>query len=138
MSTVKNPTFTFGWFLSNRVYFLSNNVGIHFLFTYHFPIRSVRLVPMLSGNTPKSNANLFLYPFRCLIYIPISISSQKNYIRYMAVQYLKELMSIYKGTSMKLLLNKSDFSAIEFRLWNNMTMAFYLNILQIWSWFSTQ
>ena len=48
----------------------------------------------------------------------------------MAVQYLKELMSIYKGTSMKLLKKKSDFSAVEFRLWNNMTMAFYLNILQ--------
>jgi hypothetical protein len=28
----------------------------------------------------------------------------------------KELMSIYKGTSMKLLLKKSDFSAVEFRL----------------------
>ena len=37
---------------SNRVYFLSNNVGIHFLFTYYFPIRSFRLVPMFSGNTP--------------------------------------------------------------------------------------
>jgi hypothetical protein len=31
--------------------FLSNNVGIHFLFTYYFPIRSFRLVPMFSGNT---------------------------------------------------------------------------------------
>ena len=30
--------------------FLSNNVGIHFLFTYYFPIRSFRLVPMFSGN----------------------------------------------------------------------------------------
>jgi hypothetical protein len=34
----------------------------------------------------------------------------------MAVQYLKEFMSIYKGTSMKLLKKKSDFSAAEFRL----------------------
>jgi hypothetical protein len=33
--------------------FLSNNVGIHFLFTYYFPIRSVQLVLMFSGNTPK-------------------------------------------------------------------------------------
>jgi hypothetical protein len=33
----------------------------------------------------------------------------------MAVQYLKELMSIYKGTSMKLLMKKSDFSAVELR-----------------------
>ena len=49
----------------------------------------------------------------------------------MAVQYLKEFMSIYKGTSMKLLKKKSDFSAVEFRLGNNMTMAFYLNILQV-------
>jgi hypothetical protein len=31
----------------------------------------------------------------------------------MAVQYLKELMSIYKGTSMKLLIKKSDFPAVE-------------------------
>jgi hypothetical protein len=38
--------------VSNRVYFLSNNVGIHFLFTYYFPIRSFRLVPMFSGSTP--------------------------------------------------------------------------------------
>jgi hypothetical protein len=39
------------------------------------------------------------------------------FIRYMAVQYLKEFMSIiYKGTSMKLLKKKSDFSAVEFRL----------------------
>jgi hypothetical protein len=30
---------------------------------------------------------------------------------------LKEFMSIYKGTSMKLLKKKSDFSAVEFRLW---------------------
>ena len=33
----------------NRVYFLSNNVGIHFVFTYYF-----RLVPMFSSITPKS------------------------------------------------------------------------------------
>ena len=39
--------------VSNRVYFLSNNVGIHFLFTYYFPIRSFRLVPMFSGSTPR-------------------------------------------------------------------------------------
>jgi hypothetical protein len=45
-----------------------------------------------------------------------SISSQKNYIRYMAVQYLKELMFIYKGTSMKRLMKKSDVSAVELRL----------------------
>jgi hypothetical protein len=32
----------------------------------------------------------------------------------MTVQYLKELMSIYKGTSMKLLMKKSDFSAVVF------------------------
>jgi hypothetical protein len=31
----------------------------------------------------------------------------------MVVQYLKELMSIYTGTSMKLLMKKSDFSAVE-------------------------
>ena len=49
----------------------------------------------------------------------------------MTVQYLKEFMSIYKGTSMKLLKKKSDFSAVAFRLWNNMTMALYLNILQV-------
>jgi hypothetical protein len=55
----------------------------------------------------------------------------KNYFRYMVVQYLKELMSIYKGTSMKLLMKKSEFLAVEFRLWNNITMAFYLNILQV-------
>ena len=58
------------------------------------------------------------------LYSYISISSQKNYIRYMAVQYLQELMSIYKGTSMELLMKKSDFSAVELILWNNMTMAF--------------
>jgi hypothetical protein len=34
----------------------------------------------------------------------------------MAVQNLKELMSIYKGIPMKLLMKKSDFSAVEFRL----------------------
>ena len=34
----------------------------------------------------------------------------------MAVYYLKESMSIYKGTPMKLLMKKSDFSAVEFRL----------------------
>jgi hypothetical protein len=49
----------------------------------------------------------------------------KYYIRYIAVQYLKELKFIYKGISMKLLMKKSDFSAVEFRLWNNITMAFY-------------
>jgi hypothetical protein len=38
--------------VSNRVYLLTSNVGIHFLFTYYFPIRSFRLVPMFSGNTP--------------------------------------------------------------------------------------
>jgi hypothetical protein len=31
----------------------------------------------------------------------------------MAVQYLKEFMSKYKGTSMKLLKKKSDFSAVQ-------------------------
>ena len=34
----------------------------------------------------------------------------------MVVQYLKELMPIYKGTSMKFLMKKSDFSAVELRL----------------------
>ena len=34
----------------------------------------------------------------------------------MAVQYMKELMSIYKGTSMKLLMKTSDCLAVEFRL----------------------
>jgi hypothetical protein len=34
----------------------------------------------------------------------------------MAVQNLKELMSIYKGISMELLMKQSDFSAVEFRL----------------------
>jgi hypothetical protein len=34
----------------------------------------------------------------------------------MVVPYLKELMSIYKGTSMKLLMKKYDFSTVEFRL----------------------
>jgi hypothetical protein len=34
----------------------------------------------------------------------------------MAVQYLEELTPIYKGTSMKLLMKKSDFLAVEFRL----------------------
>jgi hypothetical protein len=34
----------------------------------------------------------------------------------MIVHYLKEFMSIYKGTSMKLLMKKSDFSAVELRL----------------------
>jgi hypothetical protein len=34
----------------------------------------------------------------------------------MAVQYLKKLMSIYKGSSRKLLMKKSDISAVEFRL----------------------
>jgi hypothetical protein len=38
--------------VSNQVYFLSNNVGIHFVFTYYFPILSFRLLPMFSGNTP--------------------------------------------------------------------------------------
>jgi hypothetical protein len=28
-------------------------------------------------------------------------------------------------------MKKSEFSAVEFRLWNNITMAFYLNILQV-------
>jgi hypothetical protein len=44
---------------------------------------------------------------------------------------LKDLKFIYKGISMKLLMKKSDFSAVEFRLWNNMTMAFYLNIVHV-------
>jgi hypothetical protein len=65
---------------------------------------------------PKSNTNLFLYPCICLIHIPISIFSQTNYIRCLAVQYLKELKFIYKGTSMNLLMKKSDFSAVELRL----------------------
>jgi hypothetical protein len=39
--------------VSNRVYFLSNYVGIHFVFTYYFPIRSFRLVPMFSVITPE-------------------------------------------------------------------------------------
>ena len=51
----------------------------------------------------------------------------------MAVQYLQELMSIYKGTPMKLLMEKSVFAAVEFRLCNNITMTFYLNILQLLS-----
>jgi hypothetical protein len=34
----------------------------------------------------------------------------------MVDQYFKEFMSIYKGTSMKLLMKKSDFSAVELRL----------------------
>jgi hypothetical protein len=38
--------------VSNRVYFLSNNVGIHFVFTYYFPIHPFRLIPMFSGSTP--------------------------------------------------------------------------------------
>jgi hypothetical protein len=41
---------------------------------------------------------------------------QKSDGRYIAVQYLKELKFIYKGISMKLLMKKSDFSAVEFRL----------------------
>jgi hypothetical protein len=45
--------------VSNRVYFLSNNVGIHFEFTYYFPIHPFRLVPMFSGITPKSNTQLY-------------------------------------------------------------------------------
>ena len=44
--------------VSNRVYFLSNNVGIHFLFMYYFPIRSFRLVPMFSGSTPIAKFDL--------------------------------------------------------------------------------
>jgi hypothetical protein len=40
--------------VSNRVYFLSNNVGIHFVCMYYFTIRSFRLVPMFSGNTPTN------------------------------------------------------------------------------------
>jgi hypothetical protein len=45
--------FVFQYFtVSNSVYFLSNNVGIHFVFMYYFPIRSFRLVPMFSGITP--------------------------------------------------------------------------------------
>ena len=47
----------------------------------------------------------------------------------MAVQYLQELMS------MKLLMNKSDLSAVVFRLSNNIAMTFYLNILQLLSCF---
>ena len=43
--------------VSNRVYVLSNNVGIHFVSTYYFPIRSFRLVPMFSGNTPERQDN---------------------------------------------------------------------------------
>jgi hypothetical protein len=39
-----------------------------------------------------------------------------TYIRHLAVQYLQQLMSIYKSTSMKLLKKKYDFSAVEFRL----------------------
>ena len=38
--------------VSNRVYFLSNNVGIHFVFTYYFPMHPFRLVLMFSGITP--------------------------------------------------------------------------------------
>ena len=86
------------------------------MFTYNFLIHPFRLVPMFSGITPRSNTNLFLKTFLGLIYIPITIASQGNYISYMAVQYLQELMSIYKGTSMKLSMKKSDFSAVEFRL----------------------
>ena len=61
----------------------------------------------------------FLSSFIFLYQYPV-----KNYIRHLAVQYLQELMSIYK-----LLMKKSYFSAVGFRLWKNMKMAFYLNIL---------
>ena len=44
--------YLFGCFFVLGFIFLSNNVGIHFPFMYYFPIRSVRLVPMFSGNTP--------------------------------------------------------------------------------------
>ena len=53
--------------VSNRVYFLSNNVGIHFLFTYYFPIRSFRLVPMFSGSTPYHCSEQELLAFSSLI-----------------------------------------------------------------------
>jgi hypothetical protein len=57
-------------------------------------------------------SSLFLVLFIFLYQYPVT----KNYISYMAVQYLQELISIYKGTPMKLLMKKSDFSAVELRL----------------------
>ena len=59
-------------------------------------------------------SNLFLALFIFLYQYPVKKSISGIY---MAVQYLKEFMSIYKGTFMKLLKKKSDFSAVEFRLW---------------------
>ena len=56
--------------------------------------------------------NLFFALFIFLYQYPV----KKTISGIMAVQYLKELMSIYKGTSMKLLMKKSDFSAVELRL----------------------
>ena len=49
------------------------------------------------------------------LYSYIDIQSKKLYQVY-GSQYMKELMSIYKGTSMKFLMKKSDFSAVELRL----------------------
>jgi hypothetical protein len=84
---------------------------------YEFESRSVR-----GAQAIKICFSNFSLPYLYSLWI----SSKQNYIRYMAVQCLKELMSIYKGTSKKLLMKTSDFSAVEFRLWNNITMAFYL------------
>ena len=37
----------------DQFYFLSNNVGIHFVFTYYFLIHPFRLVPGFSGIIPQ-------------------------------------------------------------------------------------
>ena len=54
--------------VSNRVYFLSNNVGIHFVFTYYFPTHPFRLVPMFSGIAPL---NIVSSLFHTSLYIQI-------------------------------------------------------------------
>ena len=54
--------------VSNQLYLLSKNEGIHFVFTYYFAIRSFRLLPMLSGNTHVANIqteNTALFILQC-------------------------------------------------------------------------
>jgi hypothetical protein len=48
--------------------------------------------------------------------LKLALDSHKRPSCYMAFQYLQELISIYKGTPVKLLMKKSDFSAVELRL----------------------
>jgi hypothetical protein len=82
----KRKTTFFFWIIqyfavSNRVYFLSNNVGIHFVLTYYFPLYLFRLVPMFSSISPQiffdgrhlQTVRCFLYATKCVLIFGVKL-----------------------------------------------------------------